>query len=136
MPTTPPARRATQPQRRFTALDLAALERDGRRKLAQVLLTETENNVVEAHRPVAYDELVLEARPLWRPRRVRVRIADRAVTQDDVDRLPDAVDTGGDAEGPATPTSRCLVHWRDVVISFEATRRTLATTSTEEVPNS
>lgn len=99
MPTTPPARRATQPQRRFTAVDLAALERDDRRKLAQVLLTETGNNVVEAHRPVAYDELLLEARPLWRPRRVRVRIADRPVTQDDVDRLADAVDTGGDAEG-------------------------------------
>ena len=95
----PTQRRATQPQRRFTPDALAALDRDERRKLAQVLLTETGNHIVEVHRPAAYDELIVETRPLWRPRRLRVRIAARAAAQDDVDRLAEAVETAGDAEG-------------------------------------
>lgn len=92
-------RRATQPQRRFSPDDLAALDRDDRRKLTQLLLTETGSRVVEVHRPVAYDELVLETRLLWRARRVRVRVADRPVGQSDVDRLAEAVAASGDAEG-------------------------------------
>ena len=83
----PAPRRATQPQRRFSPEALAALARDDRRKLVQVLLTESGNRVVEVHRPAAYDELILETRPLWRPRRVRVCVAARPSTQDDVDRL-------------------------------------------------
>lgn len=95
----PTQRRPTQPQRRFTPEALAALNRDARRKLVQVLLTETGSRVVEVHRPAGYDELILETRPLWRPRRLRVRIAARAAAQDDVDRLAEAVETAGDAEG-------------------------------------
>lgn len=95
----PAARRATQPQRRFSPDDLAGLDRDERRKLTQLLLTETGSRVVEVHRPVAYDELVLETRPLWRPRRVRVRVADRTVDAGDVERLGEAVAAAGDAEG-------------------------------------
>lgn len=91
--------RATQPQRRFSPEALAALGRDDRRKLVQVLLTESGSRVVEVHRPVAYDELILETRPLWRPRRVRVRVAARPSTQDDVDRLAEAVEAAGEAEG-------------------------------------
>lgn len=94
-----PARRATQPQRRFTSEDLAELDRDDRRRLTQVLLAETGSRIVEVHRPVAYDELLVETHPLWRPRRVRVRIADRPVTQEDVTRLAEAVDAAADAEG-------------------------------------
>ncbi len=95
----PARRRATQPQRRFSPEALAALARDDRRKLVQVLLAESGSRVVEVHRPVAYDELILETRPLWRPRRVRVRIAARPATQDDVDRLAEAVEAAGEAEG-------------------------------------
>ncbi len=65
----------------------------------RVLLTESSNRVVEVHRPAAYDELILETRPLWRPRRVRVRVAARPSTQDDVDRLAEAVEAAGKAEG-------------------------------------
>jgi hypothetical protein len=65
----------------------------------QVLLTESGSRVVEVHRPVAYDELILGTRPLWRPRRVRVRVAARPSTQDDVDRLAEAVEAAGEAEG-------------------------------------
>src|SRR5829696_1381367 len=68
----PTPRRATQPQRHFGPEDLAGLGRAERRKLAQVLLTEAGSRVVEVHQPVAYDEFILETRPLWRPRRVRV----------------------------------------------------------------
>jgi hypothetical protein len=82
----PAPRRATQPQRRFSPEALATLARDHRRKLVQVLLTESGSGVVEVHRP-AYDELILETRPLWRPLRVRVCVAARPSTQDDVDRL-------------------------------------------------
>jgi hypothetical protein len=95
----PAPRRATQAQRRFSPEALAALARDDRRKLVQVLLTESGNRVVEVHRPAAYDELILETRPLWRPRRVRVRVAARPSTQDDVDRLAEAVEAAGEAEG-------------------------------------
>lgn len=50
----PPTRRATQPQRRFTPQDLAQLDRDERRKLTQVLLAETGSRIVEVDRPIAY----------------------------------------------------------------------------------
>jgi hypothetical protein len=89
----------TQPRRRFRPDDLAALSRDDRRKLMQVLLTEGGARVVEVHRPAGYDELVLQVTPLWHPRRVRVRIATRRVEQADIDRLAEAVATAGDAEG-------------------------------------
>jgi hypothetical protein len=97
----PPAarRRVTQAARRFSADDLAALGRAERRKLMQLLLTESGGRVVEYHSPAAYDELVLESRPLWRPRRVRVRVATRPVEQPAVQRLADAVAAAGDAEG-------------------------------------
>jgi hypothetical protein len=99
MPPPPPRARVTQPQRRFTPNDLAELPRGDRRKLIQLLLTESGSRVVEFQAPAAYDELVLETRPLWRPRRVRVRIADQPVDQGDVDRLAEAVAANGDAEG-------------------------------------
>lgn len=60
----PAPRLATQPQRRFTPEALATLAREDRRKLVQVLLTESGSRVVEVHRPVGYDELILETRPL------------------------------------------------------------------------
>lgn len=98
-PKRPDRRRPTQPQRRFEPSDLAGLGRDERRKLTQLLLTENGSTIVEFHSPVAYDELILETRPLWRARRVRVRIADRAVQAADLQRLADAVAAGGEAEG-------------------------------------
>jgi hypothetical protein len=70
----PRARRATQPRRRFGPTDLAELTGAQRRKLCQVLLTETGARVVEYQHPAPYDELVLELTPLWRPRSVRVRM--------------------------------------------------------------
>lgn len=95
----PPARRATQAQRRLTPEGLAALPRDDRRKLMQLLLTDAGAHVAAFNRPAAYDELVLETQPLWRSRRIRARVAARRVTQDDVDRLAEAVDAAGDADG-------------------------------------
>jgi hypothetical protein len=95
----PRRRRATQPQRRFGPSELAELSRAQRRKLCQVLLTETGARVVEYQRPASYDELVLELTPLWRPRRLRVRIATRPVTQSDVDRLAERVAEAMDADG-------------------------------------
>jgi hypothetical protein len=95
----PPQRRATQPQRQFRPDELAGTPRAQRRKLCHVLLTETGSRVVEYHNPAAYDELLLEVLPLWRQRRVRVRIAARAVEQNDVDRLAERVRQAGDADG-------------------------------------
>jgi hypothetical protein len=69
------------------------------RRLCQVLLTEAGTRLVEFQSPAAHDELVLETAPLWRPRRVRVRIAARVVEQRDVDRLADRVANAGDADG-------------------------------------
>lgn len=65
----------------------------------QLLLVESGARVVEYHAPAAYDEFVLETCPLWRPRRVRVRVATRLVEQPVVQRLADAVVAAGDAEG-------------------------------------
>lgn len=95
---TAPARRVTQPQRRLRPDGLAALDRARRRQLCQVLLTEGGARVVEFHGPAGYDELVLQATPLWRPRTVRVRIAAAAVTQRDLDRLAARARDGGDAD--------------------------------------
>jgi hypothetical protein len=89
----------TQPRRQFGPSGLAELSRGQRRKLCQVLLTETGARIVEYQRPAAYDELVLELTPLWRPRRVRVRIATRPVGQPDVDRLAERVAEAMDADG-------------------------------------
>jgi hypothetical protein len=50
------------------------------------------------HHPAAYDEFVLETTPLWRPRRVRVRIATAGVLQTDVDGLSARVIEAGDAD--------------------------------------
>ena len=97
--TAPPARRSTQPQRHFGREQLAATPREHVRKLCQVLLTETGSRIVEYNRPAAHDELVLETLPLWRPRRMRVRIAARLVEQGDVDRLAGRVAEAGDADG-------------------------------------
>jgi hypothetical protein len=91
--------RVTQPHRRFGAEELAALPREDRRKLAQVLLTDTGARGLEFQAVAAYDELVLETQMLWRARRVRVRVADQPVDQDAVDRLGAAVRAAGDAEG-------------------------------------
>lgn len=98
-PTTPPARRPTQPQRGFGPAELASLPRESLRKLCQVLLTESGAQVVEFNSPAAHDELVVETLPLWRPRRTRVRIATRQVEQRDVDRLVERITAEGDAEG-------------------------------------
>jgi hypothetical protein len=97
--TAPPPRRATQPQRHFGPDELASISREQRRKLCQVLLTETGSRIVEYHDPAAYDELVLEVLPLWRQRRVRVRIAARLVEQNDIDRIAERVTQAGDADG-------------------------------------
>jgi hypothetical protein len=63
------------------------------------LLTENGERVIEFNRPAAYDELVLEVAPLWRRQRIRVRIATRIATQDDLIRLSARVDEGGDSDG-------------------------------------
>lgn len=97
--TDPPARRTTQPQRQFCPEQLAETPREQLRKLCHVLLTETGSRVVEYNAPAAHDELVLEALPLWRTRRVRVRIAARLVEQGDVDRLAQRVAEEGNADG-------------------------------------
>lgn len=65
----------------------------------QLLLTESGSRVVDFQASVGYDELVLETWPLWRGRRVRVRIADRLVDSDSVDRLATTVAANGDADG-------------------------------------
>lgn len=122
--------RVTQPQRRFTPADLAGLARADRRKLMQLLLTESGSRVVDFQAPAGYDELVLETRPLWRPRRVRVRIADRPVDQASVDRLAAAVSTNGDAEGlllatlgsdghPVAPPTVMLLNPEDLIARME-----------------
>lgn len=95
----PPARRSTQPQRQLSPEDLAKIPRSRLRQLCQVLLTESGARVVEFNDPAAYDELVLEVLPLWRPRRVRVRIAARVIKQSDIARLADRVANAGDADG-------------------------------------
>jgi hypothetical protein len=140
----PTQRRATQPQRRFTPEALAALDRDARRKLVQVLLTETGSRVVEVHRPAAYDELILETRPLWRPRRLRVRIAARTAARDDVDRLTEAVETAGDAEGilltplgtdgPLQPPATIMVIDADELIARMERCTSIAWPDREPVP--
>lgn len=84
---------------RFRPEALAALAREDRRKLVQTLLTESGSHIRGGTSAVAYDELILETRPLWRPRRVRVNAAARPSTQDDVDRLAEAVEATGEAEG-------------------------------------
>jgi hypothetical protein len=94
----PPARRVTQPQRRFNRAALATLRRADRRKLCQLLLTEGGARVVETHQPAAYDEFVLETTPLWRSRRVRVRVATREVVESDVAGLSARVVEAGDAD--------------------------------------
>ena len=93
------SKRVTQPQRRFTPKDLAAIPREDRRKLVQLLLDDAGLRAVDFQSPAAYDELILEAEGLWRPRRVRVRIADRPVTQADVKRIAVSVRDAGEAEG-------------------------------------
>jgi hypothetical protein len=65
----------------------------------QLLLTESGSRVVEFQAPAAHDEILLEAQPLWRPRRVRVRVANRHVNAAAVERLAAAVAASGDAEG-------------------------------------
>lgn len=60
--------RVTQPDRRFGPEELAALAREDRRKLAQVLLTDTGARGIEFQTVAAYDELVLEIPMLWRAR--------------------------------------------------------------------
>jgi hypothetical protein len=91
--------RVTRPRRRFGEADFAELPRAERRKLMQLLLTEAGSRVVEFQATGAYDELILEKTPLWRARRLRARIADQPVDQEDVDRLAEAVAGNADAEG-------------------------------------
>jgi hypothetical protein len=62
-------------------------------------VTETGSRIVEYNHPAAHDELVVEALPLWRARRVRVRIAARPVEQADIDRLAERIAEQGDADG-------------------------------------
>lgn len=130
MSPTSPRTRVTQAQRRFTPADLAGLARADRRKLMQLLLTESGSRVVDFQATAGYDELVLETRPLWRPRRVRVRIADRPVDQASVDRLAAAVSTNGDAEGlllatlgsdghPVAPPTAVLLNPEDLIARME-----------------
>src|SRR5438094_10113240 len=94
-----PPRRVTQPQRRFSASDLASLSRDERRRLCQVLVTERGERIVEVQSPAAYDELLLEIVPLWQSRTARVRVATRLVEQGDLDQLAERIAASGDAEG-------------------------------------
>jgi len=65
----------------------------------QLLFTESGSRVVDFQAPAGHDELVLETSPLWRPRRIRVRIANQPVNQAAVDRLADAVAANDDADG-------------------------------------
>jgi hypothetical protein len=95
----PRSRRPTQPRRQFGPRELAELSRAERRKLCQVLLTETGASVVEYQHPAPYDELVLELTPLWRSRTVRVRIATQPVSQSDIDRLVERIGEAADADG-------------------------------------
>jgi len=122
--------RVTQPRRRFTPADLAGLARAERRKLVQLLLTESGSHVVDFQAPAGYDELVLETRPLWRPRRVRVRIADRPIDRDSIERLAAAVAANGDAEGlllatlgfdeePVAPPTVMLLRPEDLIARME-----------------
>ena len=53
-----PERRVTQPDRRFELSHLQELDREHRRKLVQLLLTEGGARLVEYQGPAAYDEFV------------------------------------------------------------------------------
>jgi hypothetical protein len=75
------------------------MERGQRRKLVQLLVTESGSQVIDFQSPATHDELLLEKQPLWRPRRIRVRIVDRPVEQTDVTRLAEIVAANTDAEG-------------------------------------
>lgn len=101
MPAAPRAAtsRVTRPDRRFGSEQLAALEREQRRKLAQVLLSDAGAHLIEFQSTGAHDEFVLELPLLWRPRHVRVRVATLPVDTSSLDRLADAVRVGSDAEG-------------------------------------
>jgi len=91
--------RITRPDRRFGPGELAALPREERRKLAQVLLSDGPARVLEFQSTGAYDEFVLDVPLLWRSRRVRVRVADEVVDSTALTRLREAVYAASDAEG-------------------------------------
>jgi hypothetical protein len=94
-----PAERVTAPDRQFDADDLAALAAEQRRKLFQVLLTESGALVDQVYRAGDHDELVLTQTPGWREQRVRARIYYREVTPADMEALLTTVQAEGDAEG-------------------------------------
>lgn len=62
-------------------------------------MTERGERLVEANSPAAYDELVVEAISLWRPRNIRVRITTRPIDQADVDQLDERIAAAGDSDG-------------------------------------
>ncbi|WP_131542443.1 hypothetical protein [Mycolicibacterium vinylchloridicum] len=93
-----PPRRPTQASRQFAAEDLAAVERANHRKLIQLLLTEAGSRAVEFQTSANYDELMVEAMPLWRRRTVRARIAAARVDQVAIDQLAEASVQAADVE--------------------------------------
>jgi hypothetical protein len=86
-------------QRRFGVEELAALPRDDRRKLVQVLLQERGARIVEFQTQATHDELVAELSPLWHRSTIRIRIACQSVDQTALDRLATRVQEAGDTEG-------------------------------------
>jgi hypothetical protein len=94
-----PRRRVTQPKRAFTVDALARLARGERRRLVQVLVTQFGGKLAGFQQTAGHDEFELEIAPLWRERRLRIRIATRPVDQAALDRLEARVLQGGDAEG-------------------------------------
>lgn len=94
----PPARRSTQSRRQFTADGLSGMQRRDHRKLLQLLLTEAGSRAVEFQTSASYDEIMVDSRPLWRPRRVRARIAAGTVDQRAIDQLAEAAVQAADVE--------------------------------------
>jgi hypothetical protein len=95
---TTPQRRITQARRLFGPPDLAALERSHRRKLVQLLLTQTGGRVTDYQNSEGYDEIVLESTTFWRSRTIRARIANAELDQAVMDQLTEVSAQAGDAE--------------------------------------
>ncbi len=94
-----PERRVTQPDRRFELSHLQELDREHRRKLVQLLLTEGGVAAGRVSRPGGVQAFVLRVTPLWRERTIRARLATAEVEQSDIDRLTERLGETGDAEG-------------------------------------
>ena len=90
-------RRLTQPLRASGQTNSPEWTGTGRRRLVQVLLTESGASLSEFNATEAYDELVLVQASFWSSERIRVRMFDRVVDQTDLNRVNARMLEAGDA---------------------------------------